>query len=194
MLNQSSVSTTTNNSALPLTSAQKQADNFLAHRSFHAAIAEEIRAEEGAKKENAPSYDAIQNGIWTIYNNVKGTHKTFKIHTARNGKFTDRRFLSVLDGSDNENDYSGFAFISPDGKSIRVWHAKRSDGVKSDYEKYADILVDLFVNGGKKYGKFCSLEGATTCLRCNRLLTVPSSIDARYGKECAKKIINFNYE
>jgi len=192
MLNQSSVFTSTNKSSLPLTSAQKQADNFLAYRSFHAAIAEEIRAEEGAKKENAPSYDAIQNGIWTVSHYTKGTHKTFKIHTAKNGKFTDRRFLSVkFEGYDS---WEAFAFISPDGKSIRVWHAKRSDGVKSDYEKYADILVDLFVNQGKKYGKFCSLEGATTCLRCNRLLTVPSSIDARYGKECAKKIINFNYE
>lgn len=193
MLNQTSISKTANNSGLPLTSAQKQADNFLTHRSFHAKIAEEIRAEESAKKENTvPTYDAIQNGIWTINHYTKGTHKTFKIYTAKKGKFTDRRFLAVkFEGYDS---WESFAFVSPDGKSIRLWHAKRGDGVKSDYEKYADILVDLFVNQGKKYSKYCSLEGATTCLRCNRLLTVPSSIDARYGKECAKKIINFNYE
>lgn len=133
----------------------------------------------------------IQNGIWTIENKVKGTHRTFKIHTARSGRFGQKRFVSLLIGSDNENCYEGFAFVEESGKTIRVWnrHAINADGSKSDFAKFAEILTDLFVNDGKKFGKFCELKGSTTCLRCNRALTVPSSIDNRYGKECAKKMI-----
>lgn len=135
----------------------------------------------------------IKNGIWTVHNTVKGTHRTFKIHTAKNGRFGNKRFVSLLVGSDNENNYEGFAFVGSDGKSINVWHANRKnqDGSDSDFVKFAAILVDLFCNDAKKYGKFCELKGSTTCLRCNRTLSTPSSIDNRYGKECASKMLNF---
>ena len=98
----------------------------------------------------------------------------------------------MLSGSDNLGSYKEFAYVGSDSQSINVFHKLRinDDGSKSDFVKFAAILIDLF-GSGKKFSAIYTLKGATTCLRCNRTLSVPSSIDARYGKECASKMLNF---
>jgi hypothetical protein len=127
---------------------------------------------------------AIPNGIYTV-NSPSGEHRTFKIHTARKGNLEGKRIVSLLIGQDNENSYKGFGFVDDTG--IRVWRKYQSDGY-SMYEKYARCLWDLinFDENSHFHGLGMTLLVSKRCIRCNKTLTTPESIENGIGPECIK--------
>ena len=127
---------------------------------------------------------AIPNGIYTI-NSPSGEHRTFKIHTVRKGNLEGKRIVSLLIGRDNENDYKGFAFI--DDMGIRVWRKYQNDG-NSIYEKYARCLWDLIMDDENSHFRSLGMTLLVSkhCIRCNRTLTTPESIENGIGPECIK--------
>jgi hypothetical protein len=129
----------------------------------------------------------IPNGIFTIVSAKTDNHRTFKISTNRFGQCKGRRFVSILVGRDNTRTYLGFANIMND--KIVVWKNKQTPNGKGFYEICAKMLRSLFIEGEKSpYQKqIKSMEGAKRCIRCNRLLTDPESIEAGMGPECRGK-------
>lgn len=120
------------------------------------------------------------NGVITIHNTHTGGHRTFKISTIQSGVLEGKRVVSLLSGSDNSNDYTGFAFMG-DGGKVLVWKKFRGKG---HWETYARMLE----NPVKWQGKGAQYLISGTCRRCNRRLTHPESIESGFGPDCLKKV------
>lgn len=120
------------------------------------------------------------NGTFTITNNASGTRRTFCVKTVTNedSGLHGKRILSMLTGSDNEDHYTGFAFVDESG--VHCWRRFRD----SQYDKYAFFLnhADAFEAVDE-----ISVVMSGTCRMCNRKLTVPESIESGIGPVCAAK-------
>jgi hypothetical protein len=138
--------------------------------------------DDTAAHTSAPPNCRTHNGKITIENTVTGQHRTFSIATVmtEDSPLQGKRIISLLIGSNNESDYKGFAFV--DEKGVHVWKRMRgTDGQLSEYEKYARMLEhpERYERKGCVY----HIEGH--CRVCNRLLTVPESIQTGIGPVCA---------
>lgn len=123
----------------------------------------------------------IFNGKYTVQNRVTGEHRTFQIKTQKeDASFAPgKRILSLLTGSNNESDYTGFAFVTEEG--INVWSSKRG----GDFDKYANLLWSLTQDGGLSvFATRYSLMVEGRCIVCNRALTTPESILTGIGPVC----------
>lgn len=120
------------------------------------------------------------NGTFTITNNATQTRRTFRVQTVINGEsgLCGKRIVALLTGSENENDYTGFAFVDESG--VRCWRKHKN----TKYSKYAYFLnhADAF-----EATEEISVEMSGTCRVCNRKLTVPESIESGIGPVCAAK-------
>jgi hypothetical protein len=132
----------------------------------------------------------IHNGTYTIQNTTTGEHKTFSIKTQKDdASFAPgKRVAALLIGANNETDYKGFAFVNDD--SVVVWASKRGQSAPSSYDWFADMLNVKLLDKASRFGKeycdySCSVE--KRCLRCNRKLTNPRSLESGYGPECEGK-------
>lgn len=134
----------------------------------------------------------IPNGKFTISSEKTGQHRTFRIHTAQNGKAKGARFVALLSGSDNQSDYKSFAVVSDDWKRIYVFNRLKSPrGAKpSQWESYACMLECMLLRQSAGYyeSKGYSIQESRRCARCNRELTDPDSIRIGIGPECRKKM------
>lgn len=133
------------------------------------------------------------NGTYTMISTT-GEHRTFKIHTQPKGATfaPGARIVSILKGTDNNddsNDWLSFGFVSPTGQ-VRVWKSRRgTEANPSFFDKCAAILTSYGEFGEKsrfvKFGIRIALE--KRCIRCNRKLTNPTSLETGIGPECAQK-------
>lgn len=114
------------------------------------------------------------NGEITIKNPKTNNHRTFRIKTVKNGKLAGKRILSMLIGSNNEEDYLGIGFVNEDG--IYIWNKYKN----SLYEKTANCLLKI-----EELGLIS--EFSTKCRVCNRKLTTIESIQSGIGAICAGK-------
>jgi hypothetical protein len=119
---------------------------------------------------------ATHNGIVTVENTNKGTHRTFRIKTQPvDAKFAPgERILSILTGSDNTSDYTQVAFVKEDGRII-LWRR-----YESQYARTVRVLQNP--EHYKAIGCVYHYEGH--CRRCNRLLTTPESVRSGIGPVC----------
>jgi hypothetical protein len=121
----------------------------------------------------APAVEAaLLDGTYSLPH--EGGHRTFRLRTqAKDAPFAPgKRVLQYLSGPDNSYDYTGFAFVH--GTSLKVW--KKFTDNAALVEQAKTLLADP-----------AQALVAAECRRCHRPLTVPSSIDAGLGPECAKK-------
>src|SRR3990167_2218121 len=82
---------------------------------------------------------AVPNGIFTLTLPDR-SHRTFRIHTKKaTAKFAPgQRILSLLTGPDNEQSYTGFAFVGNHG--FHVW--KRHQGkAMSEHARHLWLLA-----------------------------------------------------
>ena len=143
--------------------------------------------------DHAKVSDGLPNGVWTI-EGPRG-HRTFRISTvltpsapqapgyspASQGEKTFRerhqgkRVLELLTGPDNTSSYKGLAWYSR--KIGNLWKFGTNN----------EVLVNTFA---KLVERAEVLPGYTVhfakhCLKCNRLLTTPESIERGIGPVCA---------
>lgn len=129
------------------------------------------------------------NGFYTV-TSTSGEHRTFTVRTQpHHAAFAPcKRIVSILDGPDNNTDYTDFGFVTDTG--IRVWKHYRGETEPSFYEKCAVMLWSLAERGADspyaKRGMQMLLD--KRCVRCNRRLTTPASIELGIGPECAGRI------
>lgn len=117
------------------------------------------------------------NGEITIRNTETGNHRTFKISMVNNSESNlhGKRIVSLLTGSDNQRDYTGFGFVN-DG-IIKVWGKKYAES--KIWQQYANML-----QFPQDYPK-CEYMFAGTCRKCNRKLTTPESVKSGIGPICS---------
>lgn len=129
----------------------------------------------------------LANGTYTITRRETGEHRTFRIRTQKEDAdfAAGERVVSLLTGPDNTRDFDGFGFVNEAGTQINVWRSKRGEdgGKHSAFEYYAAMLVDL-ANGGKRWGANYDFLESRSCVRCNRKLTDPISIEMGIGPTC----------
>ena len=129
----------------------------------------------------------IFNGVYTIQNLTTGDHRTFNIRTQpHDATFApNRRIIALLDGPDNNSNYRGFGFVEDDG--ITVWNKYKGRNKKSNFDWFA--LMIWHIATGQPCREFdhskykLHLEGK--CIRCNRRLSTPNSIETGIGPICA---------
>lgn len=131
----------------------------------------------------------IPNGMYTLIF-PDGWHKTFRISTQPlKSKFAPgKRIIRILIGPRNTEDYEPFAFVDDEG--IHVWKSKRGPKLL----KYAEIIW-LLATGQDVVGDDgevlpFELEVSKRCLKCNRELTTPESLERGIGPECWRQLNN----
>ncbi len=138
----------------------------------------------------APAPIAIQNGTYTIRNRHTGDYRTFRLRTQKEeARFAPgERILSLLTGSDNENSYTGIGFVRD--RELRTW--SRVAGTQFTTLGQMFMLVVLNEVAPAKLGgswqDHYEVMHAGTCVRCNRKLTRPESIESGIGPECASRM------
>lgn len=124
---------------------------------------------------------STHNGKVTIENPETGNHRTFSISTVQNKQsgLYGKRIVALLTGPNNEDDYTGFGFVTPQG-DIKIWRKKSGNKI---WHTYRDMLLNSskWIEKGVRY----HVEGR--CRVCNRTLTVPESIESGIGPVCAKR-------
>jgi hypothetical protein len=122
----------------------------------------------------------VANGTYTIVE-PDGGHLTLKVQAHWDDAAAARgeQVVKFLMGSDNESDYTGFAFLK--GTRLGMWkrfatNARLRDGV--------NVLLAADKDGRKELGKAYALASGN-CYVCNRKLTTPESIEAGIGPVCA---------
>ena len=141
----------------------KGAANCLRAEAMRAAWAQVV-AEPVTKK--------VSNAIYTAV--FDGTRVTVKITKHWEAGKTEQ-VCKYLSGSDNDSDYTGFAFLR--GTTVQMWSRFK------DNTRLARAM-ELILGDPDASGEAYAIE-SNRCFRCNRTLTVPSSIHRGLGPECA---------
>lgn len=117
------------------------------------------------------------NGKFTVKSTRTGEHRTFRVRTQpQDSSFAPgKRVLALLTGPDNENSYTGFAFVDDFG--IHLWGKKKTE----QYQALANMLERLQAH--EDAGRV-EVYAETTCRKCNRALTTPESILSGIGPVC----------
>jgi len=120
------------------------------------------------------------NGTFTIKSTKSGEHRTFRVRTQKpDADFAPgKRILALLTGPDNEQSYTGFAFVDDFG--IHVWTKKRTE----TFLAYTTMLENLTAH--ETAGRV-EVLAATKCRVCNRKLTTPESVTSGIGPICSAR-------
>lgn len=122
---------------------------------------------------------AIRNGTYTVVLNGEDDYVTIRISDSFiKGAAKGAQMVSYLSGSNNEHDYTGFAFLN--GRWSRVWKKY------ADSERLVAALKVLTDGGDAEAGERYALASGN-CYACGRKLTVPASLLRGLGPTCAEK-------
>lgn len=125
---------------------------------------------------------AIRDGYFTVILE-DGSHVTIRIkaHWDKARAEGGEQVAAYLMGSDNENDYQGFAFIK--GGRFNLWKKFQHSNTGRD-RRIEKALVTLIQGDPGEAGLRYAIE-SSRCSVCGRRLTVPASVHRGLGPECA---------
>lgn len=128
----------------------------------------------------AKAFALAGNATVTVVSKATGTRFTYRIKASDDGAV---HFVSLLGGADNETDYRYFGYIR---RGVFVHGgAKAKVGYDAPSAKAFDWVWKALSRDLMPATLEVWHEGR--CGRCNRKLTVPSSIASGLGPECAGK-------
>ena len=124
------------------------------------------------------------NSRITVTSRKTGKWFTYKVNQKDNdfGRKTPH-FVSVLIGPDNNTDYMYIGFISSTGDFM----AGRKGKPDAESYKSFEWMYNMMRNRDEIH-PMLEVRHEGRCGRCNRVLTVPESIDNGIGPECIKHI------
>jgi hypothetical protein len=140
----------------------------------------EAPAETGA--ETPSEAPPIRNGYYTVVLE-DGTHVTLRIKAHWDKARVGQQVASYLAGSDNENDYVGFAFIT--GTRFNLWKKFQPKRNPPDADNRMIKALNTLIHGDPGEAGLRYAIESSRCCACNRRLTVPASIHRGMGPECA---------
>ena len=135
-----------------------------------------------------PEYvaDFVRGGrsLFTIQSENTGVRFTYKVTRAHGTQEQRPYFVSLMTGPDNELSYSYVGVIFP-GQGFR-WTSKS----KVTRDNKGVVAFDWFYNkvlrSDRPVPENLKVLHHGRCGRCNRVLTVPESIESGLGPICAK--------
>lgn len=141
----------------------------------------------------------IRNGTYTVEDGSE--HLTFQIYTATRGQLQGKRLVKrrLANGT-----YKAFGFLAMQSSeggaaTLRVWQRYVADEEEGHmYIKFAKALVYILdarqilvetgtISQAYHNGTNYAVHYSTTCRRCNRRLTTPTSVESGIGPECAQR-------
>lgn len=133
----------------------------------------------------------IYNGTYTMDNGSR--HLTFQIYTATRGPLQGKR---IVKRQQQYGQFQGFAFVGSDG-SLQVWRRFQEQTTELYMVWARELLACLnsrqndapgidTLTHTSTVGTF-TIQRTRSCRRCNRTLTVPTSIESGIGPECARR-------
>lgn len=138
-------------------------------------VCPENKLPEPVHSDGAKVVYTLLDGVYTVQS-PEGHHRTFEVRTqAPDDDFKPgAQVLAYLSGPDNTSDYTRFGHLDTRTGKLRVWgRFREANTLLADAQLLLDNPQDALV--------------AAKCRRCHRTLTVPSSIDAGLGRDCAGK-------
>lgn len=141
------------------------------------------------------SYQTLTAGLATF--TLSGTRKsggearwTYQIDRTDREGGDPIYFAKYLGGADNDGDYYYMGVYQPETGGLRLTKASKVLET-SEVVRGFNWATRLMVTGQEDQIEAAGfrIQWADKCQRCGRTLTVPSSIDARFGPDCAKKIL-----
>jgi predicted transcriptional regulator len=133
---------------------------------------------------------SIPEGTYTIV--LNGDVNDYVTLRVEREYFTGENKLIVtyLAGSDNEISYRGFAFVN--GNGIAVWSKFKSESRIVEAAKILWAIAQTEAGLGEAHEEFLKKAEAYAltsgrCCRCNRPLTVPTSLHRGLGPDCAAR-------
>jgi hypothetical protein len=142
-----------------------------------ARLAEPARMTEAEK---VLRFALAGNATFTIVSLKTGTRFTFKVRA----KDERMSFVSLLTGSDNENDFSYLGTIFSDSRTFRHGRKSRITEDAPSSRAFAWFWSKLL---GGALPETMEFHHAGRCGRCGRKLTVPESVETGLGPECATR-------
>ena len=141
-----------------------------------------------------PSGDALRfllagKARFTLVSRKTRTRFTYQVRTPKGAEEgAGPWFVSLLNGSDNQADYTYMGSVFPDPKTGFVFRATRGSKVSSEAPSFRAFgWVFSRLAEGAKIDDLVEVWHEGRCGRCGRVLTVPSSIASGLGPECAEK-------
>lgn len=161
----------------------------LAQAAHMAAVAEKAEPVAVPATSNSPELSRLfltaGKATFTLSKLATGERFTYEICKPEENFYGDF-FASVMKGNDNETDFRYIAMMS--GASLTLRFTKGSKFASDSKEARGLAYVLDVVAGRKVLPVGFELRRSSKCGRCGRKLTVPSSIDAGIGPECAGKL------
>jgi hypothetical protein len=123
------------------------------------------------------------NATVTLVSPKTGTRFTYKIRASEDGQV---HFVSLLSGPDNEADYKYLGIIRRD----IFWPGRKTPKPGDIGRDAPSSLAFAYTWAKLAKGVMPAVEiwHEGRCGRCNRKLTVPSSIASGFGPECIGKV------
>lgn len=134
------------------------------------------------------------NGTYTIVLNEQGDYRTLRLVDAPESfnKPVGTQIAQYLSGSDNEHNYTGFAFVI--GKTAYIWNKYKVSVAQGNNRKHVsqlasalETLLQADRDQQADYGQAYAIESGN-CWACGRKLTVPASLARGLGPICAEKL------
>jgi hypothetical protein len=130
--------------------------------------------------ESAKQFILAGNAVFTLTSQKSGVSFTYRV---KQGEGNSPHFVSVLTGSNNEEDYTFLGTVF-EGSTYR--HGKKSPLQQSAPSAKAFEWFWKHLNQGESPAH-CEMRHVGRCGRCGRPLTVPTSIDSGFGPECLRR-------
>ena len=130
------------------------------------------------------------NAIVTLHSEKTGTHFTYRVRRPKGfSPITPVRFVQVLTGPSNEDDYEYLGVIRPAGDptGLAYSHSLKSH-IRADAPSAVAIGWALRRLLAKQPLPSCQILHEGRCGRCGRRLTVPESIQSGFGPECIQHV------
>jgi hypothetical protein len=147
-----------------------------------------IREAHQAQRQNSVTIRVdkkIHDGFFTVEFSDMREHRTLRVKTVKEGALAGKRMLGYLSASQNDDDssYTFFAFVD-DARVcfFKKFVASHTEAVVENLVDAVNVLFDDVKAAGMGYA-----QESSRCCRCNRMLTVTSSIHAGMGPVCAEK-------
>ena len=145
----------------------------------------EVVTMEGASfscGQSAKAYILAGNARVTLVSSKTGARFTYRVRLGKDDGAP--HFVSLLNGSDNESDY---CFLGTVFTGTNYVHGRKSRiGREAPSAKAFAWAWTYLAKGELPPG--CEVCHEGTCGRCGRSLTVPESVAAGIGPECANKM------
>ncbi len=138
--------------------------------------------------EDVITFATAGNATLTLVSVKSGNRFTYKIRKPAESKGPVAFFVSLMNGPDNENNFSYLGHVYNNASGLRYQHGRKS---KIGAESASALAFQWFwqhVVAQRQFPTTLEVWHEGTCCRCGRKLTVPESIERGIGPECIKKM------